>query len=39
MYNALPLIRIKTEIEKFLMTNQNGFRKNRSTTTQILIIL
>ena len=36
VYNPLLLNRIKTEIEKIFMKNQNGFRRNRSTTSQIL---
>ena len=38
IYNALPLNRIKAEIEKILKKNQNGFRRNRFTTSQILTI-
>ena len=36
VYNALLLNRIKPAIEPILRKNQNGFRKNRSTTSQIL---
>jgi len=38
IYNALLLNRIQPEIEKILRKNQNGFRRNRSTTSQILTI-
>ena len=38
MYNALLLNCIKPEIEKILWKNQNGFQRNRSTTSQIMII-
>ena len=38
MYNTLQLNRIEPEIEKILKKNQNGFRKNRSTVSQILTI-
>ena len=38
IYNALPRNRIKPQIEKILRKNQNGFRRNRSTTSQILTI-
>ena len=38
IYNALFLNRIKPKIEKILRKNQNGFERNRSTTSQILII-
>ena len=38
IYNALLLNHIEPEIEKFLRKNQNGFRRNRSTTLQILTI-
>ena len=38
IYNALLLNRSEHEIEKILKKNQNGFRRNRSTTSQILII-
>ena len=31
VYNALPLNRIKSEIEKILLKNQNSFRRNWST--------
>ena len=35
IYNALQRNCIEPKIEKILMKNQNGFRKNRSTTSQI----
>ena len=38
IYNALPRNRIETKIEKIIEKNQNGFRRNRSTTSQILTI-
>ena len=38
VYYVLRLNRIETEIENILWKNQNGFRKNRSTTSQILTI-
>ena len=38
IYNFLLCNRIKPKIEKILMKNQNGFRRNRSTTSQILTI-
>ena len=38
IYNLMLLNRITTEIDPILRTNQNGFRKNRSTTGQILTI-
>ena len=38
IYNALLLNCIKPEIEKILRKNQNGFRRNRSTISQILTI-
>ena len=38
VYNALLLNRIPPEIEKFLRKNQNEIRRNRATTSQILII-
>ena len=38
IYNALLLNRIELEIEKILRKTQNGFRRNRSTTSQILTI-
>ena len=37
-YNILLRNRIETKIEKILRKNQNGFRRNRSTTSQILSI-
>ena len=37
-YNALLLNRIRPEFEEVLKKNQNVFRRNRSTTSQILII-
>ena len=36
--NALLRNRIVPQIDKILRKNQNGFRRNRSTTSQILII-
>ena len=36
IYNALLPKRIEPKIEKILWKNQNGFRKNRSTTSEIL---
>jgi len=36
IYNKLILNRIQPEMEKILRKNQNGFRKSRSTTGQIL---
>ena len=36
VYDALLLNRIVPEIEKILTKNQNGFRGNKSTTSQIL---
>ena len=38
IYNAMLLNRIQPEIEKVLRRNQNGFRKERSTTGQILTV-
>ena len=38
VYNALLLNRIRPEVEKILRKNQNGFRRNRSTTSQILTV-
>ena len=38
IYNLMLLNRIKPEIDPILRKNQNGFRKNRSTTGQILTI-
>ena len=38
IYNKLLLNRIQPEIEKILRKNQNGFRKGRSTTGQILTL-
>ena len=38
IYNALLLNRIEPEIEKILRKNQNCFRRNRSSTSQILTI-
>ena len=38
IYNALLRKRIELKIEKILRKNQNGFRRNRSTTSQILTI-
>ena len=38
IYNALQRNRIEPKIDNILMKNQNGFRRNRSTTSQILTI-
>ena len=38
MYNALLRNRIEPKIDNILRKNQNGFRRNRSTTSQILTI-
>ena len=38
IYNALLRNRIEPKIDNILMKNQNGFRRNRSTTSQILIL-
>ena len=38
IYNALLRNRIKPKIENILRKNLNGFRRNRSTTSQILTI-
>ena len=38
IYNALLLNRIEPEIEKIHWKNQNDFRWNRSTTSQVLTI-
>ena len=38
IYNALLLNHIEPEIEKILWKNPNDFRRNRSTTSQILTI-
>ena len=38
IYNALLRNCIEPKIEKILRKNQNGFRRNRSTTSQILTI-
>ena len=38
IYNALRRNRIVPQIDKILRNNQNGFRRNRSTTSQILTI-
>ena len=38
MYNALLRNYIEPKIEKILRKNQNGLRRNRSTTSQILTI-
>ena len=38
IYNALLRNRIEPKIEMILWKNQNGFRRNRSTTSQILTI-
>ena len=36
--NALPRDRIEPKIDNILKKNQNGFRRNRSTTSQILTL-
>ena len=38
IYNALLQKRIEPKIDNILRMNQNGFRRNRSTTPQILTI-
>ena len=38
IYNALLRNRIEPKIDNILRENQNGFRRNRSTTSQILTI-
>ena len=38
IYNALLVNRIEPKIDNILRKNQNGFRRNRSTTSQILTI-
>ena len=38
IYNALLRNRIEPKIDNILRKNQNGFRRNRSTTSQILMI-
>ena len=38
IYNALLRNRIEPKIDNILRKNQNGFRKNRSTTSQMLTI-
>ena len=38
IYNALLRNRIEPKIENILWKNQNGFRRKRSTTSQILTI-
>ena len=38
IYNALLRNRIEPEIDNILRKKQNGFRRNRSTTSQILTI-
>ena len=38
IYNALQRNNIKPKIDSILSKNQNGFRRNRSTTSQILTI-
>ena len=38
IYNAILRNRIVPQIDKILRKNQNGFRRNRSTTSQILTI-
>ena len=39
VYNVLLLNHIKTEIEKTLRNNQNGFQRNQFITSQILIFI
>ena len=39
IYNALQRNRIEPKIDNILRKNRNGFRRNRSTTSQILTIL
>ena len=38
IYNALLRNRIEPKIDNILRKNQNGFRRNRSTTSQIFTI-
>ena len=38
IYNALLRNRIEPKIDNVLRKNQNGFRRNRSTTSQIMTI-
>ena len=38
IYNALQRNRIEPKIDNIFRKNQNGFRRNRSTTSQILTI-
>ena len=38
IYNALLRNRIEPKIDNILRKNKNGFRRNRSTTSQILTI-
>ena len=38
IYNSLQRNRIKPKIDNILRKNENGFRRNRSTTSQILTI-
>ena len=38
VYSTMLLNRIKLEIKKIIKKNQNGFRRNRSLTSQILTI-
>ena len=38
IYNALLCNHIETKIDNILRKNQNGFQRNRSTTSQILTI-
>ena len=38
IYNALQRNHIEPKIENILRKNQNGFRRNRSTTSQIITI-
>ena len=38
IYNVLLLNSVEPKIEKILRKNQNGFRRNRSTTSEILTI-
>ena len=38
IYNAMLLNRIQPELKKVLRINQNGFRKNRSTSSKIMTV-
>ena len=37
VYDALLLNHIKSEMEEILMKNQNGFQRNQSTTSILMI--